>query len=146
MRPLTRLTRNALDQGDDKVATVIKIRHKGNFDHLDRFLKAMTKRVWMKKLTQYGEQGVEALRNATPKNTGKTAESWSYEIREESGNVVISWKNSNVNKHVNIAVILQYGHGTRNGGYVKGIDYINPALKPVFDEIANSAWKEVISA
>ena len=146
MRPSTRPTRNALDQGDDKVATVIKIRHKGNFDHLDRFLKAMTKRVWMKKLAQYGEQGVEALRNATPKTTGKTAESWSYEIREESGNVVISWKNSNVNKHVNIAVILQYGHGTRNGGYVKGIDYINPALKPVFDEIANSAWKEVISA
>lgn len=138
--------KSASDQGDDDVATVIKIRHKGNFDHLDKFLKAMTKRVWMKKLAQYGERGVEALRNATPKDTGKTAESWSYEIREESGNVTISWKNSNVNKNVNIAVILQYGHGTRNGGYVKGIDYINPALKPVFDEIANSAWKEVISA
>lgn len=128
------------------MAFVVKVRHRGNFDHIDKFFKTVTKRLWMKKLAQYGEKGIEALRNATPKNTGKTAESWSYEIREQSGAVSICWKNSNVNKGVNIAIILQYGHGTRNGGFVKGIDYINPALQPVFEEIANSAWKEVISA
>lgn len=88
------------------MALVVKVKHRGNFYHIDKFFKAMTKRVWMKKLERYGEKGVEALRNATPKDTRKTAESWSYEILEQSGAVSICWKNSNVNKGVNIAIIL----------------------------------------
>lgn len=94
-------------------------------------------------LRKYGEQGVKALTNATPKDTGKTANSWVYEIRHESNGPTLIWKNTNIVDGVSIAVILQYGHGTANGGYVQGRDYINPALRPIFDQIAKSAWKEV---
>lgn len=94
-------------------------------------------------LRKYGEQGVKALMNATPKDTGKTANSWVYEIRHESKGPTLIWKNTNIVDGVSIAVILQYGHGTANGGYVQGRDYINPALRPIFDQIAKSAWKEV---
>lgn len=95
-------------------------------------------------LRKYGRIGVEALSSATPVDTGKTANSWHYRIEEEGRHKVsIIWTNSNTNKGVNIALILQYGHGTRQGGYVKGIDYINPAMKPVFDAISNKAWEEV---
>ena len=90
--------------------------------------------------------GVQALSIATPNDSGKTAQSWSYEIEDRNGSISIYWKNSNVNNNVNIAVILQYGHGTRNGGYVEGIDYINPAMQPLFQEMANEAWKEVVSS
>lgn len=82
---------------------------------------------------------------ATPKDTGFTAASWSYEIIQNGETISIVWKNSHVVRGVNIAVILQYGHGTRNGGYVRGVDYINPALRPVFDRLAEAAWKEVKS-
>ena len=94
-------------------------------------------------LDEYGKKGVEALRQATPKDTGKTADSWFYEIKRSKESVSISFNNSNINDGVPIAVILQYGHGTRNGGWVEGRDYINPAIQPVFDEIAEEAWKEV---
>lgn len=95
-------------------------------------------------LRKYGRIGVEALSSATPKNTGKTADSWHYEIVENGKHSVsIVWSNSNLNKGVNIALILQYGHGTRQGGYVQGIDYINPAVRPVFDDISQKAWEEV---
>lgn len=87
--------------------------------------------------------GVEALSKATPKNSGKTASSWFYEIQRDNSSWIITWKNSNINNGVPIAIVLQYGHATRNGGYIEGIDYINPALKPVFERIADSAWKEV---
>lgn len=93
---------------------------------------------------KYGKIGVEALRKETPKDSGLTADSWYYEIIEQdNGNVTIEWNNSNVNKYVNIAVIIQTGHGTGTGGYVKGIDYINPAMRPVFQEIADNLWREV---
>lgn len=94
-------------------------------------------------LDKYGKQGVSALSSATPVDSGLTANSWTYEIENKGDQVTIFWGNTNVNKGVNIAVILQYGHGTRNGGYVAGRDYINPAIRPVFDAIANEAWKEV---
>lgn len=95
-------------------------------------------------LVRYGEAGVRVLESATPRLTGVTAASWSYGIETlPGGGYTLSWSNSNANNGVNIAMILQYGHGTRNGGYVQGVDYINPALKPVFDAIANDAWKEV---
>jgi len=94
-------------------------------------------------LNKYGRKGVEALSESTPKDTGDTASRWSYEIEFTSEGANLYWKNSNINDGVSIALILQYGHGTGTGGYVQGRDYINPALHPIFDQIAESAWKEV---
>lgn len=119
--------------------------HKGNFKKTDSFLERILEKIKMGTLDKYGELGVEALKAYTPSDTGKTKDSWGYTIeRNGSDKVSIVWTNSNVNDGVNIAVILQLGHGTGTGGYVKGTDYINPAMKPVFEEIANSAWKEVV--
>lgn len=95
-------------------------------------------------LKTYAEKGVEALSVSTPKFSGETASSWDYSIDKNHGKTTITWTNSNINDGVNIALILQYGHGTRNGGYVEGVDYINPALKPVFQEMADALWREVI--
>ena len=94
-------------------------------------------------LNKYGSAGVQALSAATPKSTGVTANAWSYEVKTSSSSAEISFSNSNTNSGVNIAIILQYGHGTRNGGYVSGRDYINPAIKPLFDKMAEDVWKEV---
>lgn len=94
-------------------------------------------------IKQYGDQGVEALRSVTPKDTGLTADSWYYEIERDGDKVKIKFKNSNIKNGVPIAIILQYGHATGNGGYVQGRDYINPVIRPIFDAIANEAWKEV---
>lgn len=124
---------------------IIKIKHHGNFSRTERFFMKISDKYYLRILEKYGKEGVEALANSTPKDTGKTANSWSYKIVETSNGHTIYWENSNVVNHVNIAVILQYGHGTRNGGYVQGIDYINPALQPIFKNIANEAWKEVTS-
>lgn len=96
-------------------------------------------------LSKYGKIGVNALLQATPKDSGVTSQSWNYRIEVNNNNASIVWYNTNVVKGVNIAVILQYGHGTRNGGWVEGTDYINPAMKPIFDKIANQVWKEVIN-
>lgn len=95
---------------------------------------------------KYAEDGVKALEKATPKDTGLTASSWYYKIEDIQGGVSISWLNSNINKNVPIAIIIQYGHGLRGGGYVKGVDYINPAMKKVFTEMANHIWEEVSKA
>ena len=122
---------------------MIKITHDGNFNNSEKFLKGITNRLHLRSLDKYGQQGVEALSAATPRDSGKTAESWSYEIHSSKDLISIVWINSNTNKGVNIAVLIQYGHGTRNGGYVKGRDFINPAIRPVFDKIADSVWKEV---
>ena len=125
----------------------IEVVHRGNFNHLEKFLSAVTGGQYiLKVLDKYGKQGVEALASATPKDTGKTAESWSYEKVVEGNTIKLIWSNSNINKNVNIAVILQYGHGTGTGGYVQGRDYINPALRPVFDKLADDAWAEVKNA
>ena len=97
-------------------------------------------------LDKYGREGVAALSSATPVESGKTASSWSYEIERQNGAVSIVFKNSNVNKGVPIAIILQLGHGTGTGGWVEGRDYINPAIQPIFDKLANEAWEEVIKA
>lgn len=124
---------------------LIKISHKGDFSATTRLLKHIKTIAFYKILDKYGKMGVDALREATPKDTGITADSWGYKINISNDSAVISWTNTNQNKGLYIAVLLQYGHGTRNGGYVKGIDYINPAMKPIFDKIANDAWLEVIS-
>lgn len=117
--------------------------HKGNFNNTERFLKRAKELKLQRLLDKYGKKGVDALSDATPVDSGKTAASWSYEIEYGNDTASIHWTNSNVNKNVNIAMILQYGHGTRNGGYVQGRDYINPALQPIFEELANEAWGEV---
>lgn len=117
--------------------------HHGDFLKSERFLKRANRAVDHFNFDKYGEMGVAALRDSTPKDTGKTAESWSYEVIKSNEAARLIWKNSNVNKGVPIAIILQYGHGTRNGGYVQGRDYINPALRPIFDEMAEAMWKEV---
>lgn len=117
--------------------------HKGDFSRMEKFLKKSLGKDYRDVLEKYAKQGVEALSNATPKETGQTATSWYYEIIQNGSNLSIHWSNAHVNKGVNIALILQYGHGTRNGGYVQGRDYINPALRPIFDQLAEAAWKEV---
>jgi hypothetical protein len=122
---------------------MIVISQKGNFNKTTKFLKKAQKADYLKVLEKYGEEGVLALSSATPIDTGKTASSWGYEIVKTSKGYSLYWTNSNVNNHVQIAVIIQTGHGTRNGGYVQGRDYINPALRPIFDKIADSAWKEL---
>lgn len=124
---------------------MIRFRHRGNFNNTERFFNRALKGDFFTSLDRFAREGVAALSAATPKDTGKTASSWDYEIVKSRGKVSIYWTNSNINKGVPIAVILQYGHGTNNGGYVEGIDYINPALKPIFDKIADQAWKEVTS-
>ena len=123
---------------------MISIRQKGDFRKTTKFLTNAKSLRIAEFLSPYGRKGVELLASVTPQDSGKTANSWDYEIESSDSTTKIVWKNSNVNDGVNIAVILQYGHGTRNGGYVAGRDYINPALQPLFDEIAEAAWTEVV--
>lgn len=125
---------------------MISFESKGNFNKTEQFLKNIVGKKYTNILRKYAEQGVHALASATPKDTGETAASWSYEIVQEGNSLCIYWTNSHLEKGVNIAVILQYGHGTRTGGYVQGRDYINPAMRPTFDNLANAAWKEVNNA
>ena len=123
---------------------IVSFTQKGNFKKTDRFLSKLVSLHFSKKLRHYGELGVQALKAATPKDTGLTADSWSYEIVEEPGRTAMYWRNSNVVNGIPIAIILQYGHGTRNGGFVEGIDYINPTVRPIFEKMAAEAWKEVV--
>lgn len=122
---------------------MVKFRHKGNFRKLDKYLINVKKASKFKNLDKFGEEGVAALASATPIDSGKTAQSWYYKIENQNGRVSITFNNSNISNYVNIAVILQYGHGTKNGGWVEGRDYINPAIQPIFDKIAEKAWGEV---
>jgi hypothetical protein len=125
------------------MSKVIIFRQKGDWKKSRKFLKRCSDLDLDDVLNLYGQEGVDALAKATPKDTGKTAASWSYEVTKGRESIVITWKNSNIVDGVPIAVILQYGHGTRNGGYVEGVDYINPAMRPVFERIAARAWGEV---
>lgn len=122
---------------------MITFRQKGDFSKLTRYLERVKEAVKLGNLDKYGREGVAALASATPIESGKTASSWYYEIENSNGSAIISFYNSNVNKGVPIAIILQYGHGTGTGGWVQGRDYINPAIQPVFDRIAEEAWREV---
>lgn len=122
---------------------MIRLTTSGSFYNTERFLNRATKMDIRSILHRYGKEGVAALRAATPIDSGNTANSWSYQIEDAHGQKIIRWTNSNVNNGVPIAIILQYGHGTKNGGYVQGIDYINPALRKIFDNIAEDAWREV---
>ena len=122
---------------------MITFRQKGDFSKLTRYLERAKEVVKLGDLDKYGRAGVVALASATPVDTGLTASSWYYEISNKNGSAMISFHNSNIQNGVPIAIILQYGHGTRNGGWVEGRDYINPAIRPIFDRIADDAWKEV---
>ena len=122
---------------------MISFRQKGDFSKLTRYLERVKEVVRHGDLDKYGREGVAALSSATPVDSGLTASSWYYKIENSHGRVVISFHNSNIQNGVPIAVILQYGHGTGAGGWVEGRDYINPAIQPIFDEIANNAWREV---
>ena len=127
---------------------MIEVRGTGDFKNIEKMLGKAAKGLDLKGiLDKYGKRGVAALASATPKDTGKTANSWSYEIVDnQDGSISIIWSNSNiVNGWANVAVLIQYGHATRSGGYVQGIDYINPAMRPIFDELAKDAWEEVVS-
>lgn len=123
---------------------MVKLSQSGDFSKTKNFLNKLKDGINTEVLNKYGQMGVEALASATPKDTGKTANSWGYKIEKSSKSVRLIWTNSNFNKGVNIAIILQYGHGTGTGGYVQGIDYINPAMRPVFKEILDQVTKEVV--
>ena len=125
---------------------MIKFRQKGDFSNLTRFLERAKNLVHISDLDRYGREGVAALASATPVDTGKTAASWYYDIKISKESASITFNNSNIQNGVPIAIILQYGHGTRNGGWVEGRDYINPVIQPIFDKIAEEAWKEVTKA
>lgn len=124
------------------------IKSKGSFKKTEKFLLKLLEGPDLSILQKYGEAGVAALAANTPVNSGETASSWSYQIVKEEGKTIIAWTNDNVVENgrykVNVAILLQYGHGTRNGGYVKGIDIVNPALKPIFNKIADEAWEEMV--
>ena len=122
---------------------MISFRHKGDFSKTSRYLAKAKKAVKIKDLDRFGKEGVAALASATPVDTGLTANSWYYQVEHTNGSAKINFYNSNIQNGVPIAIILQYGHGTKNGGWVQGKDYINPAIQPLFDKIAENAWREV---
>lgn len=132
-----------------KVKFMISVKHKGSFANLERFLNKNKHLDIDHYLVMFGQKGVDALANATPRDTGLTADSWRYEIKKDTLNqtITVTWLNDNVvDEWFNVALMLQYGHGTRTGVWVEGIDYINPAIKSIFDEMAEEIWKEVNSA
>lgn len=122
---------------------MISFRHKGDFSKLTNFLERCKKVVKVSDLDRFGREGVNALKSATPVDSGLTADSWYYKINIKEGNASINFYNSNIQNGVPIAIILQYGHATGTGGWVEGRDYINPAIRPIFDKILDEAWREV---
>jgi len=122
---------------------MISFRQKGDFSKLTRYLVKTKEAVKFSDLDRFGREGVAALASATPVDTGLASQSWYYEIKRDKESATISFNNSDIENGVPIAIILQYGHGTKNGGWVEGRDYINPAIQPLFDKIANDAWREV---
>lgn len=122
----------------------VKFNVKGSFKNTEDFLKRMQKQTEFDSLELYAQQGVNALKSVTPRDTEKTANSWSYRITKSKGKIKIEWLNSNITSEgTPVVILLQYGHGTGTGGYVRGQDFINPAIKPIFDEIEENVWKEV---
>lgn len=125
---------------------LVSVRYRGSFSHLEKFLKRNEHLDLDHYLEMYGQQGVDALANATPRDTGLTANSWRYEISKDTLNktITVTWLNDNVvDEWFNVALMIQYGHGTRSGAWVEGRDYINPAIRSIFDSMADEIWKEV---
>lgn len=125
---------------------MIKFRHKGDFSNTEKYLKRIRKGVSTKCLEKYASEGVTALSAATPSKTGFTASMWGYKIEQTNHRIRICFTNDNIQEGVPIAIVLQLGHGTGSGGWVEGRDYINPAIQPIFDKIAENAWREVTSS
>lgn len=124
---------------------MIRVTKKGNFNKTRNIIKNIQSRKYLTILDRIGKLGVDALSRATPRDTGKTSDSWSYSVEQGRDSVSVVWSNSNVvNGWANVAILIQYGHATRNGGYVQGRDYINPAMKPLFDELAKEAWEAIV--
>jgi len=123
---------------------MISVKHKGNFNKAERFFNRALHRNYLNILEKYGQWGVEALSAATPSDSGKTAESWNFGISEEDGKVTLYWTNSNSEDGICIAILLIYGHGLQNGSYVQGYDFASPAIRPLFNQIAEESWKEVV--
>lgn len=122
---------------------MIEFVHRGDFSKLEKFFNKLLKKEYLEVLAKYGRMGVQALAAATPVDTGETASSWDYQIIQNGSQTSLQFINTNVNDGVNIAIILQYGHGTGGGGYVQGRDYINPAIQPIFDKMSDELWREV---
>jgi len=124
----------------------ISVKASGSFAKIEKFTKTMSQADIFRQLEGIGQDGVKALSSATPKDSGETANAWNVKVKSSRGRFTMEWTNGNVVNGVPIAIILQYGHGTGTGGYVQGRDYINPAMKPIFDKLAERAWKVVTSA
>lgn len=122
---------------------MVKIKHRGSFKKSEKFMNALLGRRYLNDLGQYGEAGVQALANATPVDTGRTRDSWTFDIEREDTHTNLSFVNTNENHGVNIVYLLVNGHGTRNGGYVPPNDFVTPAIQPIFDAILNAVWKDV---
>lgn len=122
---------------------MISFKHKGDFSKLTKYLNTLKSKNYLNIVQKYAQRGVDALASATPVDSGLTARSWYYKIEDKNGRITISFCNSNIQNGVPIAIIIQYGHGTGTGGWVEGRDYINPSIQPIFNEIANEAWREV---
>lgn len=122
---------------------MIKFTHKGDWSKTNRFLERALEVIKLGELDKYGRRGVAALSEATPKDTGQTSESWYYEITHYKDGAKIEWFNSNSNEGIPIVILLQYGHAFQNGAYFEGVDFINPAIRPIFDAIAEDAWREL---
>jgi Bacteriophage HK97-gp10, putative tail-component len=122
---------------------MISVTSHGSFDKTTKYLTFLQSQDLFRSLNRYGQMGVDALARATPRDTGETAQSWGYQVEHSRGRHTISWFNTHKENGVNIAVIIQYGHGTGTGGYVEGRDYINPAIRPIFDKIADDIWRQV---
>lgn len=123
---------------------MITVKHKGNFNNFEKWSNRMLKRDYLKSLDKYGLEGVRILSEATPSSSGKTASSWSYSIKSHGNTITIGFSNSNESDGQNIVILLVYGHGTKSGGYVQPNDFVNPAIQPVFEKMANEAWLEVM--
>jgi hypothetical protein len=128
-----------------KEVPLIKFTHRGSFKNTERYLRKLSDLELRNILIKYGVQGVTALRSNTPKDTGETADMWDYELKTRRNGFSIYWTNSNINEGIPIVILLQYGHGTRSGTFIEGVDFINPAMRPIFERIANDLWKEVTS-
>lgn len=122
---------------------MIRINSSGSFHNLEAFFRRVSNGALFTHLNRYGQMGVDALSNATPLDTGETATAWNYRIVSRGGRYTIEWFNNNMAGDTPVVILIQYGHGTGTGGYVEGRDFINPAIRPIFDRIANEVWEEV---
>lgn len=125
---------------------MISFSSSGNFDKTLKFLAAMQKLNIGKICESQGQRGVHALMSATPEDSGRAANAWGYTIVQSKSSIMIGWTNSDIENGFPVALMIQYGHGTGTGGYIQGRDYINPAMRPIFDQIAETVWKAVTSA